>query len=163
MNDRDFGLTRRRFLTAAAAVSVALGTSGCEQQEEKTEAVGSSRHIGDHLDLMRKLGMVAGIGAHKNETVEGTVKAGLKPDFYMKTINRLGYFAAEPDRTAEMMSAIDVPWIAFKILGAGRIKPEEGFAYALNAGADFLCVGMFEFQVEGNVQLARKLMSEMPG
>lgn len=144
--------------------AVDSGAVGCYVQGASADFLVAEGHVGDigeHLDLMRKLGVLAGIGAHINKTVEETAKAGLKPDFYMKTINRLGYYAAEPDRTAEMMSEIDVPWIAFKVLGAGRIKPEEGFRYALNAGADFLCVGMFEFQVEENVQLAKKLMSEI--
>lgn len=140
------------------------GAVGCYVQGVSADflvAEGRVRQVAEHVDLMRKLGVLAGVGAHLNKTVEETVKAGLKPDFYMKTINPLGYYAADPDQTAEMMSVVDVPWIAFKVLAAGRITPEEGFAYALNAGAEFLCVGMFEFQVEENVLLAGKLMSEI--
>ena len=141
------------------------GAIGCYVQGVSADflvAKGNVGHIEEHVALMRKLGMLGGIGAHVNKTIEETAKAGLKPDFYMKTINRLGYNAVESDRTAQIMATVEAPWIAFKVLGAGRIDPEEGFAYALKAGADFLCVGMFDFQVEDNVKLARKLMSEMP-
>ncbi len=141
------------------------GAIGCYVQGESADflvAKGNVGHIEEHVALMRKLGMLGGVGAHVNRTIEETAKAGLKPDFYMKTINRLGYNAAESDRTAQIMATVEAPWIAFKVLGAGRIGPEEGFAYALKAGADFLCVGMFDFQVEDNVKLARKLMSEIP-
>jgi len=46
-------------------------------------------------------------------------------------------------------------WIAYKVLGAGAIHPQEGFQYAYQHGADFICVGMFDFQVDQDVALAR--------
>jgi len=48
------------------------------------------------------------------------------------------------------------PWIAFKILAVGVIPPAEAFTYAFNNGADFICVGMFEWQIVDNVNLARQ-------
>ena len=45
------------------------------------------------------------------------------------------------------MKTVAKPWIAFKILAAGAIHPREGFKYAFESGADFICVGMFDFQV----------------
>ena len=50
---------------------------------------------------------------------------------------------------------MDKPWIAYKVLGAGAIHPREGFQYAFENGADFICVGMFDFQVAEDVELAR--------
>jgi hypothetical protein len=141
------------------------GAVGCYLQGASADflvAEGNLDDVEDHLKLIRSLGMVAGVGAHLNATVEGVEKAGIEPDFYMKTINRMDYYARSSDRTAEIMSEVKAPWIAFKVLAAGRIRPEEGFRYALVAGADFLCVGMFEFQVVQNVELFQKLISEMP-
>ncbi len=43
MSDKDPGLTRRKFLTTAAAVSAVLGTSGCEKSEEQAGPVKASR------------------------------------------------------------------------------------------------------------------------
>ena len=51
------------------------------------------------------------------------------------------------------MKKVDVPWIAYKVLAAGAISPTTGFEYALKNGADFLCVGMFDFQVNKDVEI----------
>jgi len=52
------------------------------------------------------------------------------------------------------MARVKKPWIAYKILGAGAIPPREGFEYAFRNGADFICVGMFDFQVAEDVEIA---------
>jgi uncharacterized protein (UPF0264 family) len=113
-----------------------------------------------YFDAIRKLGMLAGMAGHLNETIDVPVKAGVTPDFIMKTINTVNHASADPEKTAEMMAGIDLPWIAYKVLGAGRVEPEEGFRYAIEAGADFLNVGMFDFQVAQNAELVRKLNVE---
>jgi hypothetical protein len=51
------------------------------------------------------------------------------------------------------MKTIKKPWIALKVLGAGRVLPEEGFDLAFKSGADFINVGMHDFQVESNISL----------
>jgi len=58
------------------------------------------------------------------------------------------------------MQEVQKPWIAFKVLAAGAIRPESGFKYALENGADFLCVGMFDFQVAQNASLVKALLPE---
>ncbi len=109
------------------------------------------------LDAIRKQGMLAGMAAHLNQTIDIPIKAGITPDFIMKTLNTVGHASAGPEETRAMMAGIDIPWIAYKVLGAGRIEPEPGFRYAIEAGADFLNVGMFDFQVAENAELVRKL------
>jgi len=58
------------------------------------------------------------------------------------------------------MRTVNEPWIAFKALAAGAIPPQDGFKFAFENDADFICVGMFDFQiVEGfrqHPQLLRK-------
>ncbi len=54
------------------------------------------------------------------------------------------------------MEQVDRPWVAYKVLGAGAIHPVQGFRYAFQNGADFICVGMFDFQVAEDVTLARE-------
>jgi len=54
-----------------------------------------------------------------------------------------------------VMKNVEKPWIAFKVLAAGAIHPSEGFKYAFENGADFVCVGMFDFQIRENVIIAR--------
>jgi hypothetical protein len=153
----------RQDLEKNIGVAASNGAIGCYIQGESADylvAQGNIRDLANHVELIRRLGMVAGIGAHQNETIEQVEKAGIVPDFYMKTYNRLGYYAVNPERTSQLMAKTKVPWIAFKILAAGRLEPEEGFRYALQGGARCLCVGMFDFQVEENVRRALKLMSE---
>jgi hypothetical protein len=64
-------------------------------------------------------------------------------------------FCHKHEETVAMMAECNVPWIAFKVLAAGAIPPKDGFQYAFDNGADFLCVGMFDFQVEEDVELTR--------
>lgn len=59
-----------------------------------------------------------------------------------------------PQKTIEFMQTVKRPWIGYKVLGAGAIHPKEGFKYAFEAGADFICVGMFDYQVEEDVAIA---------
>ena len=110
-----------------------------------------------YFDAIRKQGMLAGMAAHLNETVDVPIKAGILPDFIMKTLNTEDYASSEPEKTKTMMAGIDLPWIAYKVLAAGRVEPEAGFRYTIEAGADFLNVGMFDFQVAENAELIRKL------
>ena len=70
------------------------------------------------------------------------------------------YWDLDPDRTTAYMQEVEKPWIAFKVLAAGAIRPESGFKFAFEKGADFICVGMFDFQVEANVKLARQLLDD---
>ncbi len=65
----------------------------------------------------------------------------------------------DPEKTIEVMSKIDVPWIAFKVLAAGAIHPRQGFAYAFRHGADFVAVGMTDFQVQEDVALTKRLVA----
>jgi len=51
------------------------------------------------------------------------------------------------------------PWIAYKILAAGAIKPEDGIRHAFSCGADFACIGMFDFQVIENANIACDLLN----
>jgi hypothetical protein len=46
------------------------------------------------------------------------------------------------------------PWIAFKTMAAGAIHPKEAFRYAWENGADFVCAGMYDFQLVEDVNVA---------
>jgi hypothetical protein len=124
------------------------------------------------LELIRKNGLPAGIGGHKLETVKGCVDQGIRPDFWMKTLHQTDYWSARPgekecdniwctnpDETIAYMRDLPEPWIAFKVLAAGALDPKAGFQYAFESGADFICVGMYDFQVVDDVNLALDVLN----
>lgn len=129
---------------------------------------GKFDEIAKNLELIRSYGRPAGIGAHRIETVKGCVEHGIKPDFWVKTMHHHNYWSARvdlerqstidkefkdnifdftPEETIRFMGTLEEPWIGFKLLAAGAIHPNEGIPYGFNNGADFVCVGMYDFQV----------------
>ncbi len=122
--------------------------------------------IAKALEIIKKNGLPAGVGGHSINVPIACEDAGLDVDFYMKTINSKSYWSAgpmprkdsvwaeTPEITVEVMSKVKKPWIGYKVLGAGAIPPREGFKYAFENGCDFICVGMFDFQVEEDVKIA---------
>ncbi len=69
----------------------------------------------------------------------------VEPEYGARTNDNI--WSITPEQTVEFMKGVEKPWIAYKVLGAGAIDPKEGFRYAFNSGADFICVGMFDFQI----------------
>ena len=129
--------------------------------------------IEEALKAMRKLGVPAGIGAHRLETVKGCVEHGIIPDFWVKTLHRTEYWSSrtedgyysrdnvwclDPNEVVAYMEKLEQPWIAFKILAAGALKPQDAFPYTYKSGADFACVGMYDFQVVENVNLVNTVL-----
>ena len=146
---------------------------------------GKQGNIVKAYEIMRKYNFPVGICAHRLEPIQFCEKEGLKPDFYMKTLHHDRYWSAHPsenrrfiemfekespkhaeyhdnmfchehEETVEFMKDVKAPWIAFKVLAAGAIAPKDGIAYAFESGADFICLGMFDWQVRQDVEIAVK-------
>ena len=64
-----------------------------------------------------------------------------------------------PEQTVDVLSKVKVPVIGFKVLAAGAIQPADGFRYAFENGADFICVGMFDYQIIEDVNLVNEILS----
>lgn len=140
------------------------------------------------FEIMKKYEIPVGICAHRLEPIMFCEKEGIVPDFYMKTLHHDRYWSAhpkenrhymemyepvsgdptkyhdnmfchDPEETIAFMQDVNVPWIAFKVLAAGAIPPEEGLQYAFQGGADFICLGMFDYQVTEDAMLARKAIA----
>mgnify|MGYP001123020962 CR=1 FL=1 len=136
--------------------------------------------LGKAVEFIKSRGLVAGIGGHSLKVPKAVERAGIQPDFYMKTLHHGNYWSATPkeqrvefnvdsggshdhdniwsitpEQTIEFMRTVRRPWIAFKVLAAGAIHPRDGFKYAFENGADFVCVGMFDFQIRENAIIAR--------
>jgi hypothetical protein len=127
--------------------------------------------LGEALEFIKEQGVPGGLGAHFLDTVNACVNAGLKPDFWVKTLHRHDYWSAKiqpendniwsrtPEETIKFMETLDTPWIAFKVLAAGAIHPRDSFKYVFENGADFACVGMFDFQIIEDVLIAKEALS----
>lgn len=129
------------------------------------------------VQFIREKKCVAGVGAHSLEGVLAAEKGGIAPDFYIKTLHTHDYHTApkagetdvlgrydnswcnDPEAVVDAMHTIARPWIAFKILAAGAIPPARGFRYAFDSGADFILVGMFDWQIAEDVQIAREAIA----
>jgi hypothetical protein len=138
--------------------------------------------IGRLLDKIRSEGFIAGLGAHTIDSLIACEEQGVIPDYYMKTMHHDQYWSATPrenrvpfeqdgpvnldhnkyhqnifdgfpDRTVEFVNKTTVPVMGFKVLAAGAIEPADGFRWAFENGADFICVGMFDFQIVEDVNI----------
>jgi len=113
--------------------------------------------IGKVISFIKQNGLIAGVGGHSIEVPTACEKEGIEVDFYFKTLNTADYHSATPQRTIEFMSQVKKPWIAYKVLGAGVIHPRDGFKYAFENGADFICIGMFDFQIREDVIITKNI------
>jgi hypothetical protein len=141
---------------------------------------GSVGRIGELVQAMEQNGLIAGVAGHELRTVKAVEDAGIKPDFYVKTLHDENYWSKRrPDQTKEVidnygidnywcmdpketiayMAGIKRPWIAYKVLAAGAIHPKHGFRHAFENGADFALVGMFDFQVAEDVTVVRETLA----
>ncbi len=131
-------------------------------------------------DNIKKAGMIAGVAGHSLQMPIAVESAGIDVDFYFKTLHSTSYWSSRrpdqnqavinnyaydnywdmtPPETIEFMSEVKKPWIAYKVLAAGAIRPREGFEHCFKNGADFACVGMFDWQVGQDVAIATQTLA----
>jgi hypothetical protein len=131
------------------------------------------------VQFLKDRHVIAGIGGHMVEVPVACEKAGVNPDFYMKTLHSDHYWSAtpraerpagklpphdnmwcpQPEETVQFMATVTKPWIAYKVMAAGAIHPRDGFRYAYENGADFICAGLFDFQVREDTIIAKSILS----
>lgn len=165
---------REEALTGDSKFAIDNGAIGVYIQGETGDrfvANGRVDLIAKALAFIQESGVIGGVGAHSLDVVKACERIKLRPDFYMKTINSKQYWSAgpmprhdsvweeTPEETVAFMKTVTVPWIGFKVLGAGAIEPKHGFDYAFRNGADFLCAGMFDFQVDEDADLTRDILA----
>lgn len=146
-------------------------------------------YLRNPIEFIRSQGLIAGTAGHAIQVPMACIENGIEVDFFMKTFHNDQYWSAQPfENRSEFMhdlnySSLDrdqfhdnlwcasasevttffkaskTPWIAYKVLAAGAIEPDEGFKYAFEHGADFICVGMFDFQVIPNANLVYNILN----
>lgn len=128
--------------------------------------------IAQTLELGRRNGLPVGLGSHGLPALKEALAHDLVPDFWMKTFHHHEYWSADPalpvndnvfcespEEIVAFMKERKEPWIAFKTLAAGALHPKDGVRFAFANGADFACVGMFDFQVAENAAIFCDILS----
>jgi hypothetical protein len=72
-----------------------------------------------------------------------------------------GYWCNNPEKVIQFMKEVEKPWIAFKVMAAGAIPPNDAFKYAFENGADFVLAGMFDFEIAEDVLIANGALKEV--
>lgn len=126
------------------------------------------------VDFIRSQGIPAGVAAHQLSVVKAFEERKIPVDFYVKTLHQTDYWSAKrpeqkddvvsnradnfwcvnPEETIAYMKTVQKPWIAYKVMAAGAIHPNRAFPYAFRNGADFIVAGIFDFQIQQDVQIA---------
>jgi len=151
---------------------------------------GRLKELAGAIEYIKKKGYLAGLGCHALEVIKTSEKEGFPVDYYVKTFHHDRYWSAHPadnrvefsvdvkkyldhdlihdnmfdlfsDQTTEYMKHVQKPWLAFKVLAGGAIQPKDGFRYAFENGADFICVGMFDFQIIDDVNTAGEILADL--
>jgi len=142
------------------------------------------------IEKIRSQGYTAGLGSHTVDSLIVCEEHGIIPDYYMKTMHHDQYWSAHPmenrvpfevdgknhldhnkfhenifclypDRTIEFVERAKVSVMGFKVLAAGAIEPGDGFKWAFENGTDFICVGMFDFQIVNDVNITIDVLTNL--
>jgi len=136
--------------------------------------------IGKVVSFIKENGLIAGVGGHSLEVPIEVEKARIGVDFHFKTLHSSNYWSATPqeikspfdlpphdnmwsvtpEKTIEFMKRVKKPWIAYKVLAAGAIHPRIAFKYSFENGADFINVGMYDFQIKEDIIVAKRAVSD---
>ncbi len=144
---------------------------------------GAVDRLAKAVEIAKTHNLPVGVGSHSLQVPMACEKNQIPCDFYVKTLHSDNYPSAtpkalrkefiwmtggegwydnmwciNPEETIEFMRTVTKPWIAFKVLAAGAIYPREAFPYAFKNGADFIAVGMLDFQIRENSELLAKVV-----
>lgn len=171
--DANVGYSQIRKAIDEGASAVHITGDGAE----KLLAQGKFEKVGETVQLIKSQKCVAGVAAHDLRVIVECEKLKLDVDFYQKTFHSHDYYTApkpgetgplgvhdnswcsDPQAVIHFMAGVKKPWIAFKILAAGAIQPRAAFPYAINNGADFILVGMFDWQIAEDAKLAKRVFA----
>jgi hypothetical protein len=133
---------------------------------------GKTDVIAKAVDIAKAHGVPSGVAAHNLDVIVACEKNKIRADFYIKTFHHHNYPSAKlnydsmwctnPKETAELMKAVEKPWIAFKVMAAGAIPPQDAFRYVFESGADFVLAGMFDFEIVEDARIARETLASLP-
>jgi len=131
--------------------------------------------LGKAVEFIKSQGLTAGVGGHRLAVPMACETAKLPIDYHVKTLHSHQYWSArgpngkthnnrwcdDPQATIDYMAEIAKPWIAFKVMAAGAIPPQKAFTYTFSNGADFAMVGMFDFQIAKDAEIAKRVLAKV--
>lgn len=136
--------------------------------------------IAGAVEVAREEGVPSGVGAHDLRVIAACEEKGIPADFYIKTFHHHnypsgpkpeeingphnefpGYWCSNPEETIALMAKVTKPWIAFKVMAAGTIPPEDAFRYVFTNGADHVLAGMFDFEIVQDANIAREVLASV--
>jgi hypothetical protein len=115
------------------------------------------------LELIKSHGLPAGMATHGATTHLTAEEKGLPTDFYHQTMYRPdNYVEKGLEQSLATIQKLGKPVVGYKVLGAGRIPPQETLAYVFSRikRKDGICVGVFPNknprQIQENVTLTQQ-------
>jgi hypothetical protein len=171
--DPSGGFSQAQKAADQGAAAIHLTGDTCERLLDEGEK--QFDKVAESIQFIQSRKLVSGVAAHDLRVIVECEKRKLQPDFYQKTFHSHEYYTApradetgacgahdnswcnKPDEVMEVMAKVTKPWIAFKILAAGALQPRAAFPYAFNGGADFILVGMFDWQIKEDADLAKRV------
>jgi hypothetical protein len=146
---------------------------------DRLVAEGKVDMIAKAVEIAKEHGVPSGVGAHDLRVVQQCEQKKIDADFYIKTFHHHnypsapkadeltrvysevpGYWCNNPAEVIDFMKGVEKPWIAFKVMAAGAIPPNDAFRYVFNNGADFVLAGMFDFEIAEDVMIANAALKE---
>lgn len=171
--DESGGFSQTQKAADQGACAIHLTGDTCESLLQRGES--HFDKVAESIQFIKSRKLAAGVAAHDLQVIVECEKRQLQADFYQKTFHSLDYYTApradetgacgshdnswcnKPDAVIEVMAKVTKPWIAFKILAAGALPPRGAFPYAFNSGADFILVGMFDWQIKEDADLVKRV------
>ncbi len=149
-------------------------------RSDQLVAAGQADLLAEAVAAAKAFDVPSGVGAHDLRVVELCEERKVPADFYIKTFHHHqypsaprpeqlgppvaenpGYWCRDPEAVTRVMAQVSKPWIAFKVMAAGAIPPEDAFRYAFAHGADHVLAGMFDFEIAEDVRIARKVLADV--
>lgn len=104
------------------------------------------------MEHIKSFNLPAGMASHQPEIHLASEKEKMPTDFYYQCLFRADQRPENYDLSCReiamktIQAITDKPVIAYKILGAGRVPPQDGFSYAFKniAAKDGVCVGIYQ-------------------
>ncbi|MCP4902056.1 MAG: hypothetical protein GY906_34250 [bacterium] len=132
----------------------------------RSDTIGGLQRL---VDQIHAAGLLAGISTHRISTVELCEEQDYGIDAYLFPLNETGFVYPgydgneTPTQRIETIKNTPKPFVLMKTLGAGRIPPADGLAFALDNSkeSDIITLGLGSIEeAEESLSLACELLGE---